>query len=77
MNKISKEKWIEAFAYAVDIAIEEDYFSDILRFELYPNYLNVKSEEDEEEIDARWEKAWEEVDKAFKEVFGFERGSII
>lgn len=60
-KKISRKKWLRAFGMAVDIAIDKDYFSDILEFDLFPD--GIKD----------YEKAWAEVDAAFKEIFGFDR----
>ena len=33
--ELPKEKWLRAFAMAVNIAIEKDYFSDLLESYLY------------------------------------------
>ena len=57
---IPLSKWKEAFARSTAIAIDKDYFSDILYYDLYSEL------EDDEEID----KAWENVKLAFKEIFG-------
>lgn len=58
------EKWKLAFADAVNTAIDKDYFSDTLFFDLYPEH----GDEDED-----YEKMWASVDEAFKEVFGYDR----
>ena len=60
LKTLPKEQWVKAFAMAVNTAIDKDYFSDVLFFDLYP---------DCEDYDAMWAK----VDEAFKEVFGIER----
>ena len=51
--------WKRAFARSAAIAIDKDYFSDILYYDLYSEFNN------EEEVD----KAWENVSLAFKEIF--------
>ena len=63
IHGVSKEKWVRAFADAVEVAIDKDYFSDILFFDLYPD-APQETEED-------FTKLWSYVDDAFKEVFGF------
>ena len=60
------ERWREAFAYATSIAIDKDYFSDILFYELYPN----ASEEDS------YDEKWNFVNEAFKEIFNIDRNLI-
>lgn len=37
IGNISREKWMEAFKNAVNIAIDKDYFSDIIYFDLFPD----------------------------------------
>lgn len=63
MRNIPKEKWNLAFARAVAIAIDKDYFIEDIAYELFP---------EEHEAD-RYEEIWEEVDKAFREFFGYDR----
>lgn len=58
-KKIPKEKWLRAFGQAVKIAIEKDYFSDILEFDLF--HGEIKD----------YKKAWAEVETSFKEIFGY------
>lgn len=73
---ISLEKWKEVFGRAAAIAMDKDYFSDILFFELYPNIdeeVAKIDEEDEEAICDIYNAKWNYVDEAFKEVFGFSR----
>ena len=60
------EHWRKAFACATSIAIDKDYFSDILFYELYPN----ASEEDS------YDEKWNFVNEAFKEIFGVDRNLI-
>lgn len=62
---VPKEKWIKAFADAVEIAIDQDYFSDILFFDLYPDMPEETCED--------YQKLWNNVDEAFKAIFGFPR----
>ena len=64
INGVSIERWKLAFAAAVNNAIDKDDFSDILFFELYPEH----GYEDED-----YDKMWASVDKAFKEIFGYDR----
>lgn len=61
---ISINTWRKAFAEAVNIAIEKDYFTDIIEYKLYTN------------TNTPWGQIWQEVDEAFKEVFGFFREEI-
>ena len=60
INNIPLSTWKNAFAGAVAIAIDKDYFSDILFYD-----LNFNCNTDEE-----IQYAWESVEEAFKEVFG-------
>ena len=71
IGNVSIEDWKAAFARAVCIAIEEDYFSDILFYQLYPN-INEELKEDmtEEEEYSVYQRKWAYVYEAFKEVFG-------
>jgi hypothetical protein len=76
---ISIDRWKMAFAEAVDIAIDKDYFSDILFFDLYPNTHEeaaAVSEENEELADEVYNTKWECVNEAFKEVFGISRNEL-
>ena len=57
---IELERWKQAFAQLVDIAIDQDYFSDILSFDLFPNSND-------------WNAMWKHTDKAYEKVFGFKR----
>ena len=71
IGNVSIEDWKAAFARAVGIAIEEDYFTDILFCQLYPN-INEELKEDmtEEEENFVYQRKWAYVYEAFKEVFG-------
>lgn len=62
---VPKEKWIKAFADAVDNAISKDDFTDILCFYLYPDAPRETQED--------YQKLWDNVDEAFKAIFGFPR----
>lgn len=75
IHGVSKEKWLAAFADAVRIAIDKDYFSDILFFDLYPGTHEKAAEIDEEEeelINNVYDEKWNYVKDAFKEIFGEE-----
>lgn len=65
LKTLPKEKWVEAFAALVNTAIDKDYFSDVLFFDLYPDAPR--------ETDEDYEAIWAKVDEGFKEVFGIER----
>lgn len=70
-------KWRKAFALAVNIAIDQDYFSDTLFYDLYPNIheeaVALGLGDDEEANDDLYNAKWDYVDEAFKEVFGIDR----
>ena len=75
---ISINRWKQAFADAAAIAIDKDYFSDILFYDLYPGTYDEydKAEDEEEDEDAVcdiFNEKWKFVDEAFKEVFGVDR----
>lgn len=59
---LPKEKWNKAFKEAIQDAIDKDYFSDILFFDLYPDAPR--------ETDKDYEKLWNNVEEAIKEFFG-------
>ena len=68
---IPKSKWVEAFADAVEIAIDKDYFSDILYYYLYEGKLPKEEDfENKDDYKAAFDALWANVDEAFKEVFG-------
>lgn len=73
---ISIDRWKQAFADAAAIAIDNDYFSDILFYDLYPEtydeYDKVK-DENTDIADNIFNEKWKFVDEAFKEVFGVDR----
>ena len=73
---ISIERWKQAFANVAAIAIDNDYFSDILFYDLYPGtydeYDKVK-DENTDIADNIFNEKWKFVDEAFKEVFGVDR----
>lgn len=70
---ISIERWKRAFANAVEIAMDNDYFSDILFFDLYPDTHEEVAKIDEDAQCDVYNSKWEYANKAFKEVFGVER----
>ena len=64
---ISISRWREAFRELCEIAIDKDYFSDILFYDLYPNT--------HEEADATndcnvYAEKWNYTREALKEIFG-------
>lgn len=65
---LPREKWLRAFAVAVKTAIEKDYFSDSLEYDLYPE---VDSSDDQ-----TWEEMWNHVDDAFQDIFGISRDEV-
>lgn len=65
---LPREKWLRAFAVAVNIAIEKDYFSNILEYDLYPE---VDSSDDQ-----AWEEMWNHMDDAFQDIFGISRDEV-
>ena len=66
---IPVSKWRKAFAVAVNIAIDQDYFSDTLFYDLYPNI----HEEAAALGDSVYGAKWNYVSEAFEEVFGMTR----
>lgn len=73
---VSIDRWKQAFADVAAIAIDNDYFSDILFYDLYPGtydeYDKVK-DENTDIADNIFNGKWAFVDEAFKEVFGVDR----
>ena len=73
---VSIDRWKQAFADVAAIAIDNDYFSDILFYDLYPGtydeYDKVK-DENTDIADNIFNEKWAFVDEAFKEVFGVDR----
>ena len=73
---ISIKRWKKAFAAATRMAMEKDYFSDILFFDLYPDIHEEVVKIDENDEDAQcdvYNAKWKYAAEAFKEVFGVER----
>ena len=70
MENVSIERWKEAFAEAVRIAVYKDYFSDILHFDLFP--IDYPDDVDDEEVEENDKAKWEYFYEAFHEVFGVE-----
>ena len=76
IGNISIECWKEAFGKAVAIAMENDEFSDILFYELYPNTFEEIHHIEEEDAEAAcdiYNEKWDYANEAFKAVFGFDR----
>ena len=70
------ESWIKAFGKAATIAMDNDYFSDILFFDLYPNTSEEAAQVEEIDEDAAcdiYNEKWNYANEAFEEVFGFSR----
>ena len=73
---ISLETWKKAFGKAAAIAMDNDYFSDILFFDLYPNASEEVAQIEEIDEDAAcdiYNEKWNYANEAFEEVFGFSR----
>lgn len=73
---ISISKWKEAFRELCEIAMDKDYFSDILFFDLYPNThekaeaaVNDKGNEEAlyDVYNEKWNYAYEALEEIFKE----------
>ena len=60
---LSIERWKSAFAEAVNIAIEKDYFSDILFYDLYEDY----------DHQIEYKEMWKYTNEAFEAIFGYNR----
>lgn len=76
IGNISIEFWKKAFGKAVAITMENDEFSDILFYELYPNTDEevFRAEgKDEKEAYKIYDEKWNYANEAFKAVFGFDR----
>ena len=73
---ISIERWKTVFAELVADAIDKDYFSDILFFDLYPNVGEETlaiDEDDEDAICDIYNEKWGYVDEAYEAIFGVGR----
>lgn len=67
---ISISKWKEVFRELCEVAIDKDYFSDILFFELYPNTsAEAAAIEDEEASCNVYSEKWKYVREALDVVF--------
>ena len=86
---IPVSEWRKAFALAVNIAIDQDYFSDTLFYDLYPNTdeeaaaaekaadeAGLNSLEVSNAVDAVYHAKWDYVGEAFEEVFGMTREQV-
>ena len=70
---ISISKWKEVFRSLCETAIDKDYFSDILFYDLYPNTGAEAAAVDEDDEDAQYDvynEKWKYVYEAMKEIFG-------
>lgn len=67
---ISISRWKAAFRELCEIAMDKDYFSDILFEDLYPNTWEEAAEiEDEDAQCDVYEEKWNYAYEALKEVF--------
>jgi hypothetical protein len=66
---VPMEKWREAFARTLAIAIDKDYFDEI-DF-LFPNGVPV-----DEDGEKDYEAIWYALDEAFYEIFGIDRHKL-
>ena len=86
---IPVSEWRKAFAVAVNIAIDQDYFSDTLFYDLYPNTgeeaaaaeraaneAGLNGLEVDNAVDAVYHAKWDYVNEAFEEVFGMTRKQV-
>lgn len=64
------EEWRKAFAECVRMAIDQDDFTDILRFQLYPDTLTGVEFDNEMDEYAVYETHWGYVKDAFEIIFG-------
>lgn len=65
--------WKEKIADLVRLAMNKDYFDDILFYELYPNTAAEAAAIDEDDEDAQcdvYNSKWEYAYEAFEEIFG-------
>ena len=66
-------EWKKAFASLVRIAMDKDYFSDIMFYKLYPNTAAEAAAIDDDDEDAQcdvYNEKWEYAYEAFEEIFG-------
>lgn len=69
---ISISRWKEAFRAMCEIAMDKDYFSDILFYDLYPNTDAEAAAIGDDDEDAQcdiYNEKWEYAYEALKEVF--------
>lgn len=70
---VSIAEWKKAFASLVRIAMDKDYFSDIMFYKLYPNTAAEAAAIDDDDEDAQcdvYNEKWEYAYEAFEEIFG-------
>ena len=70
---ISISTWKEAFYNLCEIAMDKDYFSDILFYQLYPNTAAESAAIDGNDEDAQcnvYNEKWNYAYEALKEIFG-------
>ena len=67
VGNIPIEVWQKAFGQAVAIAIDKDYFSDTLFYDLYPNTAEEAAAAGSDDV---YQAKWNYVEEAFKIIFG-------
>ena len=70
---IAISKWKEVFRELCEIAMDKDYFSDILFYDLYPETSAEAAAIDDDDEDAQcdvYNAKWEYVDEALDAIFG-------
>ena len=70
---VSITEWKKAFASLARIAMDRDYFSDIMFYELYPNTEAEAAAIDDDDEDAQcdvYNEKWDYSYEAFEEIFG-------
>ena len=70
---VSITEWKKAFADLVRIAMNKDYFSDIMFYKLYPNTAAEAAAIGDDDEDAQcnvYNEKWDYAYEAFEEIFG-------
>lgn len=70
---VSITEWKKAFASLARIAMDKDYFSDIMFYELFPNTGAEAAAIDDDDEDAQcdvYNEKWDYAYEAFEEIFG-------
>lgn len=69
-----KANWHLLFARMVEIAIDKDYFSDVIGCIEWSEEFYTIDEDGDNCLD--YDKVWKYVDEKFKEVFGISRHEV-